>query len=40
MLTVVTMYDKAHTKGPEKIVYIFRWPMVGISLADSYMIKY
>ena len=34
------MYDKAHTKEPEKINNTFRWPMVGISLADSYMIKY
>ena len=39
------MYEKAHIKEPEKInkklvVYTFRWPMVGISLADSFMIKY
>ena len=43
--TEVTVIGKAHSKGPEKInkklvVYTFRWPMVGISLADSYMIKY
>ena len=41
----MTMHDKAHTKEPEKInkklvVFTFRWPKVGISLADSYMIKY
>ena len=40
----MTMYDKAHTKEPEKIkknklvMNTFRWPMVGISLGDSYMI--
>ena len=42
----MTLYDKAHTKGHEEInkkklvSYTFRWPMVGISLADSCMIKY